>query len=133
MTEDNGKIVKIVQERIWQTVEDEKKFIQEECASLGDKAVERINGVYSSILKAIDGLEIKDPTLLDYIEKTKGNIRVYDNIIGHGPRDDFEIRYCGQTLGYQTGKQTIAPITLNGNKKYRIIVMAIEEGDVKVE
>lgn len=133
MTEDNGKIVKIVQERIWQTVEDEKKHIQEESASLGDKAVERINGVYSSILKAIDGLEIKDPTLLDYIEKTKGNIRVYDNIIGRGPRNDLEVRYWGTTLGFKAGKPGITPITLNENKKYRLIVMAIEEGDVKVE
>lgn len=133
MTEDNGKIVKIIQERIWQTVEDEKKFIQEECARLGDKAVERINGVYSSILKAIDGLEIKDPTLLDYIEKTKGNIRVYENIVGHGPRSDLVIQYWGMTLGYQAGKPGISPITLNENKKYRVIVMAIEEGDVKVE
>lgn len=133
MTEDNGKIVKIVQERIWQTVEDEKKFIHEESARLEDKAVERINGVYSSILKAIAGLEIKDPTLLDYIEKTKGNIRVYDNIIGHGPRAELIVQYCGTTLGFKTGKAVITPITLDENKIYRLIVMAVEVGELKAE
>lgn len=133
MTEETGKIVKIVEERIWQTVEDEKKFIHEESARLEDKAVERINGVYSSILKAIAGLEIKDPTLLDYIEKTKGNIRVYENIVGHGPRSDLVIQYWGMTLGYQAGKPDITPITLNENKIYRIIVMAVEIGELKKE
>lgn len=133
MTEETGKIVKIVEERIWQTVEDEKKFIHEESARVEDKAIERINGVYSSILKAIAELEIKDPTLLDCIEKTKGNIRVYDNIIGHGPRSDLVIQYWGTTLGYQAGKPGITPITLNENKIYRLIVMAVEIGELKKE
>ena len=133
MTEDKSEIVKIVEERIGETVEAEKKNIQEESARLGDKAVERINGVYSSILKAIAGLEIKDPSLLDYIEKTKGNIRVYDNIIGHGPRSDLVIEYWGTTLGYQAGQSLISPITLNENKIYRLIVMAVEIGELKKE
>jgi len=131
--EDKSEIVKIIEERIRETVEDEKEHIQEEFSRLGDKAVERINGVYSSILKAIAGLEIKDPTLLDYIEKTKGNIRVYDNIVGHGPRADLIIQYWGLQLGFRAGEPGITPITLNENKKYRLIVMAIEQGDVKAE
>lgn len=133
MTEETGKIVKIVEERIRETVEDEKKFIHEESARLEDKAVERINGVYSSILKAIAGLEIKDPTLLDYIEKTKGNIRVYDNIIGHGPRSELIVQYWGTTLGFKAGKAGITPITLDENKIYRLIVMAVEVGELKTE
>lgn len=133
MTEENSKIVKIVAKRIWETVENEKKFIHEEYARLEDGAVERINGVYSSILKAIAGLEIKDPTLLDYIEKTKGNIRVYDNIISRGPRAELTVQYWGTTLGFKAGKADITPITLDENKIYRLIVMAVEVGELKVE
>lgn len=126
MAEENSEVVKIVEERIRESIEAEKKDIKEESARLTDRAVERINGVYASILATLRQLDIKDASLLEFYTKAGGRVRSVEGII-----EKFEqklyINMGGRDLTHQD------PIILKPGKKYKVILMAIEEGDVKVE
>lgn len=128
MTEDKSEIVKIVEERIGETVEAEKKDIQEESARLAEKAVERINGVYASILNTIRLLDIKDASLLEFYIKAGGRVRTVEIDNQHR---DFEmklyINYEGRIIPQDD------PIIIKPGKKYKVLLIAIEEGDVKEE
>lgn len=128
MDEDKSEIVKIIEERIRETVEAEKKDIQEESARLAEKAVERINGVYASIINTIKELDIKDASLLEFYTKAGGNIR---SVKIKTSKKDFEkrlyINFDGRTAPSED------PIIIKPGKKYKVLLIAIEEGDVKVE
>lgn len=90
-------------------------------------AIERINNVYKSALVALQKLELADATLYDFFVKTQGNIRIYENVAGHD-RAMIRLDSYGRQLGYdQSGNVVIAPIELREGKKYKVIVMAMEE------
>ncbi len=126
MTEDSSKIVKIVQERIKESVESEKKAIREECARLGDNAVARINGVFASIQHTILELDIKETSMLEFYSKAGGRVRTVEIENSHRDYENKLYMECdGKLLNYQD------PIIIKPGKKYKLLLMAIEEGDVK--
>ena len=128
MTEDKSEIVKIVEERIGETVEAEKKDIQEESARLAEKAVERINGVYASILNTIGLLDIKDASLLEFYTKAGGRVRSVE--IVNSDRDyekKLYLNYEGRIIPHDD------PIIIKPGKKYKVLLMALEEGSIETK
>jgi len=124
--EDKSEIVKIVEERIRETAEAEKRDIENRCASLSDEAVQRINGVFTSIQNTLKLLDIKDASLLEFYTKAGGRVRMVEGIIERF-EEKLYINLGGRDLTHED------PIILKPGKKYKVILMAIEEGDVKEE
>ncbi|MFH0904261.1 MAG: hypothetical protein V1854_03625 [Methanobacteriota archaeon] len=128
MTEDKSEIVKIIEERIRETVEAEQKNIKYQSEVQGDESVKRINGVYASILNTIKKLDIKDSSLLEFYTKAGGRVRSVD--IVNADRNYEKKLY----LNYEGNlKPHDDPIIIKPGKKYKVLFMAIEEGSVETK
>lgn len=131
-----SKIEKIIRERILEEKDLVFRDLVESTNNATDKAVERINGVYNSIMNTLKKLDLKDSTFIDIFERTKGNVRVYDNVVVGNYNREVETRVGGNTLGYRItnpGIREVPPIQLQENKRYKIVIMALEEGELKPE
>lgn len=96
--------------------------LRELIARKTEQAVERINEVYTSAITALKTLELKDATIYDFFERTQGNIRVIE--------ETTDQSYYERNLGCSIeGRDILSknPIRLAPRKKYKIIVMAMEE------
>lgn len=91
-----------------------------------EQAVERINGVYTSTIKALETLEFKD-TIFDFFQRTQGNIRVFEEeLITYEFDRTLDCSIDGRLLFMNV------PIRLAPRKRYKIIVMAMElKGETK--
>lgn len=88
------------------------------------------------LMNTLKKLDLKDSTFIDIFERTKGNVRVYDNVVVKNYSREVETRVGGNTLGYRItnpGIREVPPIQLKENKRYKIIIMALEEGELKSE
>ena len=129
------KVKEIIQKDLEAEAARSTSLLKEEMDRETQKAIDRINNVYTSALNALQKLEIADATLFDFFEKTQGNIRIYEGVAGH-ERASLTVEYFGfrlgyargePGLGYARGEPVVAPIELREGKKYKIIVMAMEE------
>lgn len=96
--------------------------LREQIARETEQAVERINGVYTSAIKALQTLELHDATIYDFFQKTQGNIRVVE--VDPTPSEYERTVECSVEGRSMLQKN---PIQLDPKKKYKIIIMAMEE------
>ncbi len=120
--EDKSEITKIIEERIKEVVDAEKKTINEDTERITDRAIERINGVYASIINTLRLLDIKDASLLDFYTKAAGRVRTVEI---EGRIDEYE-----KKLNLNLDSRTLThedPILIKPGKKYKVLLIAIEE------
>lgn len=88
------------------------------------RAVERINNVYTSTIKTLEKLGSQDATLLGIFQKTQGNIRVIDV-----PANPYNEQVAYLEIDGRRPEEFMhsSGIRLTSGKKYRIIMMAMEE------
>jgi len=118
----SSKIEEIIKHSIEVKKEEALNQIKETC----DREIDRINGVYTSIMKTLETLELQDASLLDFFEKSKGNVRVLDYNPYDGHYGRIELNFPDNRTGYQYLQN---PINLRVNTKYKIILIAIEQND----
>jgi hypothetical protein len=126
MTDEKSEVLKIIEIRIKEAVENEKKDIEKQCVKLGDDAIARINGVYASIQHTIMELEIKDASLLEFYTKAGGRVRSLEV----GNQSEWDKRLFISCDGRSEPQED--PIIIKPGKIYKVILMAIESRDVKI-
>ena len=114
----SSKIEEIIKHNLEVTKEEALNRIKETC----DMQIDRINGVYTSILKTLQTLELQDASLLDFFEKSEGNVRVFNFNPDHNS-------FGGQlTLNLPFGTNVNQyPIQLRSQHQYKIILIAIDQ------
>jgi len=118
----SSKIEEIIKHTIEVKKEDALNQIKETC----DREIDRINGVYTSIMKTLKTLELQDASLLDFFEKSKGNVRVIDyNKELYDSYGSLDIQLPSNSIGYFPR----FPIQLKTKTRYKIILIAIEQKD----
>lgn len=88
------------------------------------RAVERINNVYISAVKTLEKLGSQDATLLGVFQRTQGNIRVIDV-----PANPYNEQHVYLEIDGRRPEEFMrsSEIRLMPDKKYRIIIMAMED------
>lgn len=125
-----SKIEEIIKNSIEKEADAAKLKLLEVIDNAASEAVSRINSVYTSAINTLRQLDLKDATIIDFFEKTKGNVRVYEHVVPEYHRQiEIDVGVGGRRLGYdqQTRERTVQPIQLTEGKVYKIILMAIEE------
>ncbi len=108
-----SEIEKTIKERI----ELERNRSINELNNTAHSAAERINGVYTSCMKTLEQLGLVDSDLFKYFWKTKGNIKVIEH----------EQKYNGYlAVDFGEGRSTFTEVQLQGERKYRTIIMITE-------
>lgn len=90
------------------------------------RSIDELNTKYDDLLETLSQLELIDATLFDFFEKTDGNIRI-KTLDKTNWDEQIEVTISGV---HPFGNNNII---LNKDKKYKIILMAIEENDNKEE
>ncbi len=124
MAEDKNEIVKIIEERIREAVEAEKKEIIKISDQNTSDAINRINGVYASILNTIKHLDIKEASVLEFYSMAGGRVRSINIVNEDRYEKKLYLSYGGQLPLYED------PIIIKPGKKYKVIFMAIEDEGV---
>lgn len=119
-----SKIEALIKHNLEIAKEESLNRIKETC----NMQIDRINGVYTSMLNTLKTLELKDSSLLDLFEKSNGNIRV----INYNPIPNYlgglwDVNFPYNNMDYYKNN----PIRLKDNTKYKLIMIAIEQKEDK--
>ena len=113
-----SKIEQIVKNRLKDEFDKQLISLQNSCTM----SIEELNTKYDDLLETLSQLELNDATIFDFFEKTNGNIKI---------KTLDKMNWDEQLNVIISGTNPFANnnIILKKDKKYKIILMAIEEDD----
>lgn len=114
-----SKIEEAIKKRLLNEVEQQKADLKERYESDLLHAIECIDNVYATAIDTLKKLELTDATLFDFYLRANCDVRVYPGVNGH--RDKLHLSLAGMSLGDYEEEIRLE------DKKYKIIVIAIEE------